>query len=50
MALTTQADLVYHYVDENNASLVEFEPDSIYLSSDDFIYDIAFEAIALNPK
>lgn len=49
LSLTKQADLIYKFVRESKVNLQEFEPDSIYQSPDELVYDIIFEALALNP-
>lgn len=49
LSLTKQSDLIYHFISENSIDLNNFKPDSNYSSTDEFIYDLAFEAVALNP-
>ena len=49
-SLTKQCELIYHFVSEKNIDLYEFTPDSIYSSPDELVYDLAFEAVALNPN
>lgn len=50
VSLTKQCTLIYHFVSEKNVELYDFIPDSIYSSPDELVYDLAFEAIALNPN
>ena len=50
LSLTKQCELIYHFVSEKNIDLYEFRPDSIYSSPDELVYDLAFEAVALNPN
>lgn len=49
-AISKQAQTIYKFVSETNVNLLEFEPDSIYSSQEDFIFDLIFEAIILNPR
>lgn len=48
-SLTGQAELIFHIVDEERIDFYNFIPDSIYSTPADLIYDLAFEAVALNP-
>jgi signal transduction histidine kinase len=50
LSLTRQSELIYHFVNEKSIDLYEFTPDSIYSSPDELVYDLAFEAVALNPN
>jgi len=50
LSLTKQCELIYHFVSEKSIDLYEFTPDSIYASPDELVYDLAFEAVALNPN
>ncbi len=50
LSLTRQCELIYHFVSEKSIDLYEFTPDSIYSSPDELVYDLAFEAVALNPN
>jgi two-component system, OmpR family, heavy metal sensor histidine kinase CusS len=50
LSLTKQCELIYHFVSEKSIDLYEFTPDSIYSSPDELVYDLAFEAVALNPN
>jgi len=50
LSLTKQCELIYHFVSEKSIDLYEFRPDSIYSSPDELVYDLAFEAVALNPN
>ena len=42
--------MIYHFVNESNVNLQEFKADSIYNSPNELIYDLIFEAVALDPK
>jgi len=50
LSLTKQCELIYNFVNEKSIDLYEFKPDSIYASPDELVYDLAFEAVALNPN
>lgn len=50
LSLIKQCELIYHFVNEKSIDLYEFIPDSIYASPDELVYDLAFEAVALNPN
>lgn len=50
ISLTKQADMVYHLVAESKVDLNNFEPDSMYSSTDELVYDLIFEAVTLNPN
>ena len=50
LSLSKQCELIYHFVSEKSIDLYEFKPDSIYASPDELVYDLAFEAVALNPN
>lgn len=50
VSLIKQCELIYNFVSEKNVDLYNFTPDSIYASPDELVYDLAFEAIALNPN
>ncbi len=50
LSLSKQCELIYHFVNEKSIDLYEFRPDSIYSSPDELVYDLAFEAVALNPN
>lgn len=49
-SLTKQAEMIYHFVEESKIDLSNFKPDSVYSSADELVYDIIFEAVALNPR
>ncbi len=49
-SLTRQAEMIYHFVEESKIDLSNFKPDSVYASADELVYDIIFEAVALNPR
>ncbi len=49
-SLTKQAESIYRFVKESKVNLFEFEPDSIYSTPDELVYDIIFEALAFNPN
>jgi heavy metal sensor kinase len=50
VALTKQAKIIYDLVSESKISLNDFKPDSIYSSQEEFVYDLIFEAVTLNPN
>ena len=41
--------MIYNFVEESKIDLSGFQPDSVYSSADELVYDIIFEAVALNP-
>ena len=49
-SLTKQAQAIYDFVSNSKVNLQNFEPDSIYTSQEDFIYDLIFDVIALSPR
>jgi heavy metal sensor kinase len=49
-SLTKQALAIYDFVSNSKVNLQNFEPDSIYTSQEDFIYDLIFDVIALSPR
>jgi signal transduction histidine kinase len=50
LSLSKQADMIYHFVSESNVDLQDFKADSIYKSPNELVYDLIFEAVALDPK
>lgn len=50
LSLTKQAESIYKFVQESQVNLFEFEPDSVYSTPDELVYDIIFEALAFNPN
>ena len=50
ISLNKQAKMIYRFVKESNIDLQEFKSDSIYSSPNELVYDLIFEAVALNPK
>lgn len=50
LSLTKQAESIYKFVKESQINLFEFEPDSVYSTPDELVYDIIFEALAFNPN
>ncbi len=50
LSLSKQADMIYNFVKESKIDLSDFKPDSIYTSPDELVYDLIFEAVALNPR
>lgn len=50
LSLSKQADMIYNFVIESKIDLSDFKPDSIYSSPDELVYDLIFEAVALNPR
>jgi heavy metal sensor kinase len=49
-SLVKQAEMIYNFVEESKVDLSSFKPDSVYSSADELVYDIIFEAVALNPR
>ncbi len=49
-SLSKQAESIYNFVEESKVDLSSFEPDSVYSSPDELVYDLIFEAVALNPR
>lgn len=50
LSLSNQAESIYKFVQESQADLFEFEPDSVYSTLDELVYDIIFESLAFNPN
>ena len=48
--LEEQANMIYNFVENSNIDLVNFQPDSVYSSTAELIYDLIFEAVAFNPS
>ncbi len=49
-SLSKQAEMIYNFVEESKVDLSSFKPDSVYSSADELVYDLIFEAVALNPR
>ncbi|MGE5365257.1 MAG: sensor histidine kinase [Bacteroidota bacterium] len=49
-SLKRQAEAIYNLVNERNVDLTGFEPDSIYTSKEDLVYDIIYETLTFNPR
>jgi two-component system, OmpR family, heavy metal sensor histidine kinase CusS len=50
LSLSKQAEMIYNFVKESKVDLSDFKPDSVYTSPDQLVYDLIFEAVALNPR
>ena len=50
VSLIKQAESIHHLVAESKIDLNSFKPDSIYSSTDELVYDLIFESVALNPN
>ncbi|HEX2867575.1 MAG TPA: ATP-binding protein [Ignavibacteriales bacterium] len=50
VALTRQAEAIYNFVSDSKIDLNDFQPDSLYASPEDLVYDLIFEAVTLNPR
>lgn len=50
LSLTNQANSIYKFIQESKVNLFEFEPDSIYSTPEELVYNIIFEALAFNPN
>jgi signal transduction histidine kinase len=48
-SLIKQAEMIFHFVKEGEFKLSDFEPDSIYSSPAELVYDLIYEAVAFNP-
>lgn len=49
-SLSNQAQAIYKFVSESNVDLMDFQSDSVYTSKEDFVYDLIFDALVLNPR
>ena len=49
-SLLYQAEMIYNFVKGKDTTLLEFKPDSLYGTQEDFIYDLIFDALMLNPR
>ena len=49
-SLTRQAESIYNFVNDKKFNLQHFQPDSVYASQEDFVYDLIFDAVILNPR
>ena len=49
-SLLYQAEMIYTFVKEKDTTLLEFKPDSLYETQEDFIYDLIFDALMINPR
>ena len=49
-AISNQAQTIYSFISESNFKLLNFEPDSVYTSREDFVFDLIFDAIIVNPR
>jgi signal transduction histidine kinase len=49
-SLVYQANMIYTFVKGKDTKLLEFKPDSLYETQEDFIYDLIFDALMLNPR
>lgn len=45
-----QAEAIYSFVKESESNLINFAPDSIYLSQEELVYDLIYELIAFDPR
>lgn len=50
LTLTTQANMIYHFVEESHINLKDFKADSVYNSPNELIYDLIFEVVVFNPN
>lgn len=50
IALSRQAEAIFNFVSDSKIDLNDFEPDSLYASPEDLVYDLIFEAVTLNPR
>ncbi len=49
-SLRRQAESIYNFVQDKKFNLTHFQPDSVYASQEDFVYDLIFDAVILNPR
>lgn len=49
-SLTRETESIYSFVKDAKVNLSNFHPDSLYTSPEDFVYDLIFEAVVLNPR
>ena len=49
-SLQRQAESIYNFVQDKKFNLTHFQPDSVYASQEDFVYDLIFDAVILNPR
>jgi len=49
-SLRRQAESIYEFVQDKKFNLQHFQPDSVYASQEDFVYDLIFDAVILNPR
>ncbi len=49
-SLKRQAESIYNFVQDKKFNLTHFQPDSVYASQEDFVYDLIFDAVILNPR
>jgi heavy metal sensor kinase len=49
-SLRRQAESIYDFVQDKKFNLQHFQPDSVYASQEDFVYDLIFDAVILNPR
>ncbi len=49
-SLGRQAKSIYEFVQDKKFNLQHFQPDSVYASQEDFVYDLIFDAVILNPR
>jgi len=49
-SLLYQAEKIYTFVKGKDRTLLEFKPDSLYETQEDFIYDLIFDALMINPR
>lgn len=50
LSLARQAEAIYDFVSDSKVDLNDFQPDSVYTSPEDVVYDLIFEAVTLNPR
>ncbi|MCE1190368.1 MAG: hypothetical protein LWX56_14665, partial [Ignavibacteria bacterium] len=50
LSLSKQASAIITYFSESKPEFDTFEPDSLYAAPEDLVWDIIYEAVALNPR
>ncbi|MCX6150614.1 MAG: ATP-binding protein [Ignavibacteriales bacterium] len=49
-SLSRQAEAIYILVSQSKVDMTDFKPDSIYSSTDEFVYNLIYEAVVFNPR
>ncbi len=49
-SLSRETESIYSFVKDAKVNISNFHPDSVYTSPEDYVYDLIFEAVVLNPR